>query len=73
MTQHWHAQQDCLEIFAMPFYWRLSETRSTSVIPSRLAIRLHCAEGYDYLEYRPAPLNSRPLIWPINRMPILDF
>jgi SAM-dependent methyltransferase len=55
MTQHWHAQQDCLEIFAMPFYWRLSESQSESVISSRLPIRIQCVQAYDYLEYRPTP------------------
>ncbi len=61
MIQHWLAQQDCLEIFEMPFYWRLSESRSASVIPSRLGIRMNCVEAYDYLEYRPTPVELQAI------------
>jgi SAM-dependent methyltransferase len=53
MTQHWLAQHDCLELREMPFYWRLSESTPVAVVPSRLAMRVTCAEHYDYLEFRP--------------------
>lgn len=56
MIQRWHAQQDSLEILEMPFYWRLSNSIETSIIPARLPIRITCREEYDYLEFRPTDM-----------------
>jgi SAM-dependent methyltransferase len=54
MTRQWTAQQDCLEISAMPFYWRMSDGRSpVPGIDSRLDIRITREEQLDYLRYRP--------------------
>lgn len=54
MTQLWNVQKSSLEIFEMPFYWRLSNTPNPiSGIPSRLGIRVTFDEEYDYLKYLP--------------------
>jgi SAM-dependent methyltransferase len=55
MTQHWRATSDSLQIDAMPFYWRLSE--SSSAFPSiaqHLPIRVTADERFDYLKFEPA-------------------
>lgn len=55
MTQHWNASDDCLEIYSMPFYWRLSdEPQSYPGIASRLPIRVTADADCDYLKFVPS-------------------
>ncbi len=51
MKPHWTAQADCLEIAAMPFYWRLgSGVEAFPGIAQRMPVRLKCNVEFDYLE-----------------------
>ena len=55
MTQHWRATSDSLELKAMPFYWRLSNsTVGYHGISQRLPIRVTADEQYDYLKFEPS-------------------
>jgi SAM-dependent methyltransferase len=51
MQPHWTVQPDCLEIAAVPFYWRLSsDVEAVPGIAQRMPARLKCNEEFDYLE-----------------------
>ena len=55
MTQHWSATSNLLQIDAMPFYWRLSE--SSLAFPSilqLLPIRVIADEQFDFLKFEPS-------------------
>ena len=54
MTQLWSATSDSLQIDAMPFYWRLSESSSGFPgIAQQLPIRVTADERFDYLKFEP--------------------
>jgi len=54
MTQPWRATNNSLQIDAMPFYWRLSESSSKFPdITQQLPIRVTADEQFDYLKFEP--------------------
>lgn len=53
MQPHWTVREDCLEIAAMPFYWRLSDgSDAVPGIKARMPVRLQVNAEFDYLELR---------------------
>jgi SAM-dependent methyltransferase len=51
MQPHWIVREDCLEITAMPFYWRLSDaSQAVPGIEARMPVRLRVNAEFDYLE-----------------------
>lgn len=54
MSQYWSVQNHCLDIKSMPFYWRLSDVKSSMTgIDSCLDIRITRDEEMDYLKFEP--------------------
>lgn len=55
MKQHWKFLANSLELKAMPFYWRLSETAAgLADIPRRMPVRITIDDDRDYLKYEPS-------------------
>lgn len=51
MQPHWNVREGCLEIAAMPFYWRLSDgSNAVPGIDARMPVRLQANMEFDYLE-----------------------
>ena len=50
MTRHWTLKENSLELFQMPFYWRLSKNAEKFLdIPQTLPLRVYKDEEFDYL------------------------
>lgn len=57
MPPHWTVRDNCLEIAALPFYWRLTAAAATPIsgIANRMPVRLRVNTEFDYLELALTP------------------